>query len=228
LMNDELGPSTGCSGNLIWACLDSCRLVNEGVAKVEDICVKEGYVGQIDLNAIVSKEDGKLYGLEWTPRFGYDSIPTILQLLDIDLGKLFSDFAKGQVNYEFPIAEGYAGGVRLSIPPYPLEPPKTKDIEEVGPNRGIPIRGIKESNKDKIYFFEIMQGEEEEILHSSGTGAILVASDSSETPEGCFKLPYKILGEAKVPDKQYRTDLDKVLPEMCENVQELEGASINA
>jgi hypothetical protein len=112
--------------------------------------------------------------------------------------------------------------VRLSIPPYPLEPSKTKDVEKVGPNKGIPIRGFKESQKDNIYFFEIMK-EGDGIVHSQGTGAILVASAAGYEPSECFETINEILDDALIPDKQYRTDLDKVLPEMCLEVEELEN-----
>lgn len=222
LMNDELGPSTGCSGNLIWPCWDNCLLTEDGVEKIEQKCVEENYRGCIDLNAIVN-DDG-LFGLEWTPRFGYDALPTMLQLIDMEVGKFFSDLARRQCNYEFPFGNSYAAGVRLTIPPYPLEPPKTSDVKKVGPNCGIPIRGFKESDRDKIFFFEIMKDEDGQIVHSEGVGAILVASNASESLDGCFESINSILEDAKIPDKQYRTDLSSVLPAMCEEVMDLEGS----
>lgn len=220
LMNDDIGPSTGCMGNLIWDAAEDSVIVAEGIAKMEEICVKNNYRGMLDLNAIVNEEG--VWGLEWTPRFGYDSIPTILQLLYWDLGKLFSDFARGQADYDFPIMSMYAGGVRLSIPPMPLEPPKTQDVERVGPNKGIPIRGFKKVDEENIYFYEIKLGEENDLVHSAGTGAILVASDIGENPEDCFDLPYKILENCKIPDAMYRTDLGVVLPKMFYEVIEAE------
>ena len=38
---------------------------------------KGGFIGQIDVNTIVSEEDGSPYALEFTPRPGYDATPTL-------------------------------------------------------------------------------------------------------------------------------------------------------
>src|SRR5437899_2328032 len=173
LMSDDLGHSTGCSGNLVWAEGDRCSIIESGIALIEDVCKKEGYIGPIDLNTIINEEG--LFGLEWTPRFGYDSLPTILQLIEGDIGQLISDLCKGQCS-EIKLSEGVAGGVRLTIPPYPLEPPSAREVQKTSPNRGIPIPGLPSKYKDNYYFFEVMPDEDGNFVHSSGTGVILVAS----------------------------------------------------
>jgi hypothetical protein len=58
------------------------------------------------------------------------------------------------------------------------------------------------------------------LVHSPGTGVIGVVSDCAEDPEDSLILPYEILEEANIPDKQYRTDLGKVLPDMCQEACE--------
>jgi phosphoribosylamine--glycine ligase len=221
LMNDDLGPSTGCSGNLIWVADDDLAVM--ALRGFESECVKQAYKGCIDLNAIVN--DKGVFGLEWTPRFGYDAMPTILQLMQQDIGEVISNFARGQASYFPMLLDGFAGGVRLSIPPYPLEPPKTKDIDRVGPNVGIPIRGFHEGSENHIYFLEIMKNGDD-ILHSAGSGAIAVVSDvADDDPAECFTLPYSILDDVKIPDKMYRTDLATVLPKMYEKFQEVKEES---
>ncbi len=217
-MDNELGPSTGCSGNLVAINDEGCPIMQE-VLKIEDECIKEDYFGCIDLNTIITKK-GEIYGLEWTPRFGYDAMPTFLQLIDGDLGELFSDISRGQLKKMRLFEDEYAGGIRLTIPPYPVEPESAKDVKKLTPNLGVPIRGFKESDYDSLYFFEVMK-EDNELFHSDGTGVIAVVSDFAISPEKCFDNVYKILEEVKIPDKQYRTDLAEVLPKMYHEVEEL-------
>lgn len=218
LMNDDLGPATGCAGNLVWLGDESENSIENGISRIEDQCVDNKFVGTIDLNAIIS-DDGTVYGLEWTPRFGLDAMPTFLHLLDMDISECISSFAHGKGILK--LKNQFAGGVRLSIPPYPLEPKRAKDVKIVSPNQGLPIRGLKEVHNNNIYFYEVMLNKKQELVHSEGTGAILVASDSGNSPEECLELPYKIVEGVQVADKQYRTDLSKVLPKMYNEVKGL-------
>jgi hypothetical protein len=42
----------------------------------------------------------------------------------------------------------------------------------------------------------------------------------SDTFEGCLEYPYEILENLCIPDKQYRTDLKEVLPQMAEEIKQ--------
>lgn len=205
-MNDELGPSTGCSGNITWPCeVDS--IIEEGVQRVEETCKNHNYIGQIDLNTVASEHG--IYGLEWTPRFGYDATPTLLSSLDCDLGEFFSDIARSQFKEDLPFKEQYAGSVRVTIPPYPAEPQGRGDSDSLSPNRGIPILNYEKYEED-LYFYEVSK-ENDSLCHSGGTGVIACVIGISKTAEESLDVPYEILKELVVPDKQYRTDLSKVL-----------------
>lgn len=212
-MNGELGPSTGCSGNIVWPA-DWNHVIEEGVGRAADFCAKEGYLGPLDLNTIVNEKG--IFGLEWTPRFGLDAMPTFLHLLQIDIGKFIADLVHRQLN-EVPMQNQIAAGVRVTIPPYPIEPKSAKEIQKTAPNLGIPIRGL-ELDDDRVYFYEIMQ-EGGELFHSEGTGVIAVVSDSGDNVESAFEGPMGLLEEAKIPDKQYRTDLAEKLSEMYHEIQ---------
>lgn len=210
LMNDDLGPSTGCSGNLVWLGEEGSPL-DYALRGVEKELIKNSFCGAFDLNAIVN--DSGIYGLEWTPRFGLDAMPSLLQIAKCEIGKVISDAARA-TKTEMNILDAFAGGVRITIPPYPLELEDIKVVQKVDPNFGIPIRGLEpESN---VYFYEVTK-HEDELIHSEGSGIIAVVSDWETKAKGAFSAPYEILDEAKIRDKQYRTDLDKVLPEMYED-----------
>jgi phosphoribosylamine--glycine ligase len=216
-MNDDLGQSTGCQGNLVWRCDDS-KVLERGILRAEQKLIENQYIGPIDLNSIIA-EDG-VYGLEWTPRFGLDAMPTLLQILKVDVGKLISDIVNGQTK-EMSLSENFGAGVRLSIPPYPLEPLKLSGVAEVSPNYGIPIH-LPEKYESNYYLYEVMVDKEKQLVHSKGTGIIGVVSCSSSDCVKAFEDCYDILDEVKVPDKQYRTDLGEVIPEMYEELKEAE------
>ena len=213
-MNDDLGPSTGCAGNIVWSCCEE-SFIAQTMKNIEESLIKEEFIGPIDLNCIVNEEGA--FGLEWTPRFGLDAFPTLMQVLDQDLGKLISDSFESKNNMEMMTC--FAGGARLSIPPYPIEVMGSlKKIEKDSPSLGIPIRGF-EKCEDNCYFFEVMK-QDDLLVHSSGTGVIACISDIGTTPKECFKEVYKILDECKIPDKQFRTDLAETLSDMHEEVEQ--------
>jgi phosphoribosylamine--glycine ligase len=214
LMNDDLGPSTGCSGNLVWLG-DEASLLSKELEKVEQELVKNKYIGPIDLNAIVNEKG--IYGLEWTPRFGLDAMPTFLQLCSYDIGGIIADLASGDMP-NMSLRESFAGGVRVTIPPYPIELDNSKVIQDNAPNKFIPIRGLEDFD-DYCYLYEVMK-KDDELVHSDGTGVIAVVSDWSNTLNDVLDNPYQILEDCKIPDKQYRTDLQKVLPKMYNEVME--------
>ena len=148
-MSGDKGPSTGCSGNLVWGEFDDCRIIEQGIGRVEEELIKMGFCGQMDLNAIVNDEG--VFGLEWTPRFGYDSIPCLLPLIDSDLGEFFAGMASGQGDMK--LACDFSAGVRFTIPPYPIEPHSLRRVLKEAPNLGIPIRGFTPDDTEEIYFY---------------------------------------------------------------------------
>jgi phosphoribosylamine--glycine ligase len=223
-MDGNHGPATGCAGNILWAEDGPCRIISNGVAKVEAACVEAGHVGAIDLNAVVNEEG--VFALEWTPRMGFDASPTQLFLFNKSIGQFYSDIARGQAS-EVPMNDKFAAGVRLSCPPYPLEPEKPEHVQLVRPNVGIPIRGLTEANAGALYFYEVME-QDGALVHSSGTGLIACAMGVADNPWHAFCKPYEILDELKIPEKQYRTDLRNVLCNMYEEVKQQDSLSLGS
>ncbi len=122
-MNGNIGPNTGCAGNLVWLYTEPPKVFKQGLGKLRDYLGDVGYRGMVDLNTIVT--DGELYGLEWTPRFGYDASSTLFSLLPKGyFGEFLYKIASGE---DVSSIEGlsyngkFAAAVRVSIPPYPFE-----------------------------------------------------------------------------------------------------------
>lgn len=224
MMDGDLGPATGCTGNIIWREDGRCRIASSGLEKLEKVAVGEGYVGPLDLNTVVN--DRGVWALELTPRFGYSSTPTEMFLMKGEIGKFFADVARGQVDYEMPMEEGmFAAGVVFSIPPHPLEATRPEDSQKVRPNMGVPIRGLTEKNVGSLYFYEVCE-DDGQLVHSVGAGVLGVAIGVADNCRCAFDQPYETLRELKIPELQYRTDLRRVLPDMRESVEWQDGVSL--
>jgi phosphoribosylamine-glycine ligase len=119
LMNDDVGPATGCSLNAVWYYPeenpDMAKLLHwENLAGI--FREHDASPGIYDINAIVDKQ-GNAYFLEWTPRNGFDSQPLELLLIR-DYGAALWAVATRQGGTEVNVRDiGYS--IKLGIPPYP-------------------------------------------------------------------------------------------------------------
>lgn len=199
-LNENLGPNTGCAGNLVWVYNQPPHIFEQGLGKLKDFLQEYKYRGMIDLNTIVS--DSQLYGLEWTPRFGYDASATVFSLISSDLGNFLGQIAAGEPADDLETLSGFAGAVRLSIPPYP------SDIDGKHPE-GIPIAGIEPEDAIKnCYLYDAML-DKDALVTAGASGMIAVPIDTGDTPEEAFYKVEQRIKRIKIPDMQYRTDLLK-------------------
>ena len=198
-LNCDLGPSGGCTGNVVWPSNSKDPLVKELLLKLTEVLQKHLYVGPIDVNAIVNKKG--VYALEFTPRFGYDAFPTLLYALaDFNFGAFVDDLARGDNSNEslFP---AFGAGIRLSLPPWPSE-----DFKHKG---GVSILGLEE--KDKMWFDPSgVMLVDEELQSAPGVGILGVVNGRGDTIGEAFARAYEIVDRIKAPGLQYRTDLAEV------------------
>jgi phosphoribosylamine---glycine ligase len=200
-MNDGIGPNTGCSGNLVFTLRPEARIFKEGLSKMKEVLTKAGFVGMIDLNTIVTETNA--YGLEWTPRFGYDASATLAIMYAGDYGDLLFKIASGKVPYEGWKAE-FGVAARLTIPPYPTEMKSPKKA-------GTPIKGLDLDDKEamlKTYLYDA-KVEKDKLVTAGLNGFVAVPMETGTSITEAFdKLESKIK-TFNIPDMQYRTDLRK-------------------
>jgi len=201
IMNDDLGPSTGCAFNVVWAARDTNRIIDEGIRLMEPILKEYRYIGPIDLNTVVN-EDG-VWALEFTPRLGYDAFPALLELVDEDIGEVVAKMARGEQPDQILLKSGFASALRVTIPPHPSE-------EFTHPG-GVPIQGLTRSDRPHLYFFEVMLDHVDRLVSAKGGGAIAAVTGWGENIHESFEGPYEIAKRLRIPEKQYRTDAVKVL-----------------
>lgn len=197
LMNNDLGPSGGCTGNVVWACFEGTCPLCVLVDRLKPFLEECSYTGCIDVNTVVST-DGDIYALEFTPRFGYDAFPAFLVgLVENDFGAFINDSVRGDAP-SLQLRDGYAAGVRLSIPPWPSEDFHAKS--------GIPIGGLRDSGFEWFYPYEVSK-QDSVYVSSGGWGILGVVVGHGSSIEEAFEESYKHIRRLRIPDVQYRTDL---------------------
>lgn len=211
LMDGNLGPAEGCMGNITWFC-EGCPVCGELQAGIAAWAAKQRYHGMLDLNAIINRRG--IYGLEWTPRFGYDATPTLLwELIDGGVGRFLADMAAGSIG-RLSLRDGYAGCVRVSIPSWTTD----KNTAE----EGIPIRGIDEKVlRNNVYWYNVKRDSASQELVTSGNyGIIALFTNHSSNYSLALQKPLAWAEEMKLKDKQYRTDLQKQFNEDFKSLEE--------
>lgn len=204
-MDQGRGPNTGCSGNLVWVYdeMNPPLIFREGLAKLKNFLKQYNYHGMIDLNTIVS--DRELYGLEWTPRFGYDATATLFNLIKSDLGDFLVSISQG-IKPDYQVNNLFSAGIRVSIPPYPSE------IEGHHPEE-IPINGIEEEDIVRNFYLYDCCCVDSDLLTVGVNGFIgLPIYNGAKIGDVFYKVNEKIKN-LRIPDMQYRNDIEKCVSE---------------
>lgn len=209
-MNDDKGPSTGCSLNTVWFYKEIPRVAYElRWMDLETEFVKnDAPPGLYDINAILDKEHA--WFLEWTPRLGIDSELTSQRGITSLSGFLEALALGKDVNSFFRVDTCYHG-VRISVPPYPTE---LKEIERIGdknPAQGVRVRGY-DGTWEKFFVNMGCAWDEKIDLHCvSPFGYLGCAVTEDPSIQKGFEKIYKFLEKLSVQDLQYRTDAADVI-----------------
>ncbi len=198
LMNNNIGPSGGCAGNVVFAVEGSNFIIDEGIRRMEPILAHNEYIGPIDLNTIVN--DQGVWALEFTPRFGYDAAPAFLELLDQPFSDVLSQFARGQgTDVKLKPTGTFGSALRVTIPPYPTE--------KFRPPEGIPVRGLTRSDRPHLFLYNVALDDKNRLVSTKGFGVVGAFTGLGESIHQALQGPMEIAHKARIPNKQFRTDL---------------------
>lgn len=193
LMVGDRGPQTGCMGNVVWTAYQD-KLIETILLPLEKELEKVGYIGPIDVNCLVGKE--KAYFLEFTARFGYDAIQTLLAMTNEKTKFLFGVASRSLDEHKFE--NGYAIGVRLAVSPYPARLDK---VEEV-----MGMRVIENPNWE-FWPSDIYTEDDKWLLSGPVVG---VQTALNETIDGARELVYKAIDDLVISkDVMWREDIAK-------------------
>lgn len=216
LMNDDIGPSSGCAGNVVWACTQTyCRICEEGVKQFIPMLRQQGYRGPIDLNTIVNAEG--VWGLEWTPRFGFDAFPALMEMMTEPLGETLEKYARGERQVKFPLREkGFGAALRVTIPPYPFD----RKSETLAP-KGIAIRELVRADRNHAYFYNVLLDDEGKLRSSGAFGAIAAFTGFGDTVFDAMGKCEEIAKRVDLKEKQFRTDLGERFSRSYQEFQQI-------
>jgi phosphoribosylamine--glycine ligase len=213
LFPGNIGPSTGEMGtSMFWA--ERNRLFEATLGELEGWLAEEGYVGSIDLNCIVDA-DG-VHPLEFTPRFGYPTITLQEESFESPTGEFFYDLAHGN-DPGLRVHRGYQVGVRVVLPPFPFDDPKTYDensrnaavVFETDSREGIPANEAS-GDSSGVPPDGVLASETSEGSSSVPPDGVL----ASETSEGSSSVPPDgvHIEDAKNVDGQWRAAGESGMP----------------
>lgn len=140
---NDLGPTVGASTSVLFgAYKDEPYIVQKVFKKLYLLMEKVGYTGPLDINCIVN--ENKVYGLEWTPRLGWNATFALIELLNMPVSEFFIKVAEGSLD-RIEYKPGYSYALRVVMPEYPLE-----DKEVYKKYKGLPIY-FDEKYKNNIW-----------------------------------------------------------------------------
>jgi phosphoribosylamine--glycine ligase len=217
LLTGSLGPNTGCMGNVVFFYRHARpSLAKQTLFKLTPFLKRVGYVGPIDVNT----KGG--YALEFTPRFGYDAVEAMIELLDMEWGKTLADCARGQAN-QWKVSFDYSVGVTMSVPPFP-----SHNEDETAKSYGEVVRMPKEL-WPHFYMGDVMLDEDGDVISAGNDGVVGVMTAVGSTVAAAQKLCYDRVKEVSVPNVQYRLDIgDRALKEIPQLLREVSSEKDSA
>lgn len=195
-LEGDLGPNTGCMGNVVIGARRRNRLIRETVEKLTPFLKRTSYRGPVDINCIVNETGA--YALEITARFGYDAIEALMEGLNEPIADVLFEVGMG-VKKEFDLTTEFMIAGRLSVPPWP-------HADESGEKKGLPILGINEKNLKHIYLSDAYR-EGNNYYYAASDGVVLKATARGVSVREAQRRMLRTLGNIKVSDKQYRRDI---------------------
>lgn len=187
------GPNMGCMGNVVWNC-EADHIIEDTLIKLTPLLVNN-YVGPIDVNCIVRD---RAWGLEFTPRFGYDAIFAWSELLDAPLGEFLTFLAEGKYK-RFPTRpDEYGISVRMLYD----RDPKTQKFA-----MGLPIHGVDRDLLSHVWFGDMLTDADGKPRTAGVDGGVMAVSARASSVEEAQALVYQRMAMIKVPSAYYRDDI---------------------
>lgn len=201
LMAGDVGPNTGCMASVVWGYpMREPRVVQQTIKKLYPALKAVQYTGPLDVNAIISEEDGKAYFLEFTPRFGYSAIYGLAELFKDELGSVLHGVSTGAMT-EMKLKDGFGVAIRISIPPYPLH--STHEHHKVFmETAGRRVRKLPDGHS---WLLDVRL-QEGALVTAGVDGVIAEITYSGVNLQSVSDKIYEMIKHIELPDMMYRVD----------------------
>lgn len=154
------------------------------------------YRGWFDLNGIL--KDGEWYLLESTSRFGIPFFSIADDMIDMDVGRLYYEIAKGELD-GFDVSDKYYVGLVFAGAPYPYDIKVNKEYTQK------PIKnGLFED--DNVHYFEIMI-KDDEYYTSGDFGYIAVVNGYGLDVKSANRMAVSKCRRIDIPNTFFRFDV---------------------
>ena len=197
LFPGNIGPATGEMGTcMYWS--QPNRIFRATLAKLKDKLAEEGYVGYIDVNCIVNGQG--IYPLEFTARFGYPTISIQSDGISMAMGEFLHGMAGGMLT-NFRTKRGFQIGLRIVVPPFPYDDPKT-----FAANSKDRVIIFRKDNYDGIHIEDVKQVNGEWLI-TGKSGVVLIVTGLGISVKQAQAQAYQRVKNILIPNMYYRDDI---------------------
>ncbi len=197
LFPGNIGPATGEMGTcMFWS--QPNRLFNRTLKKLEPKLREEGYAGYIDINFIVNGQG--IYPLEFTARFGYPTISIQQEGMSTPIAELLAALARGE-SLRFKARTGFQIGVRIAVPPYPFDDPKTFEA-----NSEDRVIIFKKPTHEGLHLEDVKLVNGEWVITGTA-GVVMIVVGTGLTVKQAQAQAYARIRNIMIPNMYYRTDI---------------------
>ena len=197
LFPGNIGPATGEMGTcMYWS--GPNKIYAATLAKLKDKLAEERYVGYIDVNCIVNGQG--IYPLEFTARFGYPTIAIQSDSISMPMAEFLHGMASGTLS-KFKTRSGFQIGLRIVVPPFPYDDPKT--FLANSKDRVIIFR---KPGLDGIHIEDVRQVNGEWLI-TGKSGVVLVVTGLGQSVKQAQAQAYQRVKNILIPNMYYRTDI---------------------
>jgi phosphoribosylamine--glycine ligase len=199
-----MGPKTYEMGTIMWYGNDeNNKLYQSTIAKMENYLRKIGFIGDFEINCIVSKDH--IYPLEATTRFGYPALQLQSQFHISPWGKFLMALAKGK-KYDLKWKKGIGMVTLLAAPPFPYHAKEPRQS-----SRGMEViidpKVFKEKRKN-IHLGDVYRSKKNGKLYvSSEEGYVLHVSSVKDTLFEARQEILSIIKSITIPKMFFRNDI---------------------
>jgi phosphoribosylamine--glycine ligase len=196
MLNGDLGPSVGCAGSVVVIWEGDCFIYDRVFKSLEGMLRNNNYTGPLDWNCIFDPLSSKLYVLEATPRFGYDAIQNLCELMTLPMSQVLYSWGMGELE-TIPLNSNLLSlAVRVTIP-FEVGAKDAPEGEYIGGYEGA----------DGFWFSDVRMNSEGKLVTAGWDGNIVTVISIDANINIAKAKAYAKLDKLILGSKQYRTDI---------------------